>query len=159
MEEIRAIRFSQDSINFETSDSQTLDQLIESLSVHGWGRGYAPINIVEMPDGARTTLDNRRLYAVMRVLEKNPRFRLPVNIHRHTDKADKKTYLFPINRDAKSNRAVVGLEALKILSSANEIDAGSMGYCVYARMRVLTSRTPATHSYGFSDLPVVRKPV
>lgn len=139
MEQIRALRFSQDSINFETSDHQTLDDLIDSLRKNGWGKGYAAINIVKMPDAKCTTLDNRRLYAVMRVLETNPRFQLPVVIHDHALDADKKTYLYPISRDARSRKAVVHADTLQKLIKEQALSADSMGYCVYARMRVLTS--------------------
>lgn len=51
-----AIRFSQKSVN-----KATTEKYITSMSQHGW-KGD-PIDVVHMPDGGLTTLDNRRLVA------------------------------------------------------------------------------------------------
>jgi hypothetical protein len=54
------VRYSQENIGWTTRDGMTLPQLAESLG-RGWSK--EPINVVIMPDGHVTSMDNRRLYA------------------------------------------------------------------------------------------------
>ncbi len=56
-----AIRFSQENIGKTTRDGMPIPDLIENMRKHGW-KGD-PIDVVRMPDGSLTSLDNRRLFA------------------------------------------------------------------------------------------------
>ena len=58
------VGFSQATVSRVTSDGLTIDELTESLQTNGWLGD--PIDVVNMPDGVFTSLDNRRLLAARR---------------------------------------------------------------------------------------------
>lgn len=55
------ISFSQATVRSQTSDEIPHSELVELMQQNGW-QG-APIDVVNMPDGAPTSMDNRRLLA------------------------------------------------------------------------------------------------
>jgi hypothetical protein len=61
METPASLRFSQKDIGATTSEGQPLDDVVTSMRTQGW-RGDG-LHVVELPDGTRVSLDNRRLYA------------------------------------------------------------------------------------------------
>lgn len=152
--QIEKIRFSQNSINNQTLNGERLGKLTMELRKSGWGKGKAPINIVEMPDGTFTSLDNRRLYCVRKVLEKNAAFELPVNIYRYSDIEESESYSSGIARDLANAPRKADLE---VLTSQQKFQVSTWGYCVYMRMRVLSQQLPADTAYGYTELPTVRK--
>lgn len=74
------LKFSQKDVGPTTSDGLTIDDLTESMRTNGW-KGQS-LNVVEMPDGSLTSLDNRRLLAARQAGLKE----VPTTIHQPNDK-------------------------------------------------------------------------
>ncbi|PZT91336.1 MAG: hypothetical protein DI637_02185 [Citromicrobium sp.] len=55
------ISFSQATISGRTSDGMEFNELVDSMRRDGWQGD--PVDVVNMPDGAPTSIDNRRLLA------------------------------------------------------------------------------------------------
>ena len=64
MEAPSTLRFSQKDIGGATSEGMPMEDLITSMRTEGW-KGDA-LQVVELPDGTRVSLDNRRLYAAQK---------------------------------------------------------------------------------------------
>lgn len=79
----RTLRFSQENIGARTSDGMTIEELTENMRRGGW-KGN-PLEVVELPDGSRTSLDNRRLTAAVRAGLPE----VPMAVHEATDKVPK----------------------------------------------------------------------
>jgi len=61
MEAPTGLKFSQKDIGATTSEGQPLSDVVTSMRTGGWkGDG---LHVVELPDGTKVSLDNRRLYA------------------------------------------------------------------------------------------------
>lgn len=64
--EIDETRYSQDSIKQSLTSGKSLDAVMQNMLKNGYDHKY-PIRVVDMPDGRRTSLDNRRLYCASAV--------------------------------------------------------------------------------------------
>jgi adhesin HecA-like repeat protein len=77
------IRYSQESVSYlkirDGMEPYTLDDIAKSMSENGW-RG-SPVDIVRMPEGGYSTLDNTRILAAQRA-----GIDVKVNIHKYNGK-------------------------------------------------------------------------
>ncbi|WP_162292539.1 eCIS core domain-containing protein [Candidatus Promineifilum breve] len=118
MESPTAIRFSQADIAPTTGDAKmTLEELADSIR-KGW-QG-PPIDVVEMPDGTLTSLDNRRLRAAQMAGVKD----IPVAYHHPTEQ-------FP---PARANTSQFELKKpIRQLQDGNLVVGGTKGDIVYPK--------------------------
>ena len=61
MEPPTGLRFSQKNVHHKTIDGISIEELTERMRTTGWDGD--PISVVELPDGSKVALDNRRLLA------------------------------------------------------------------------------------------------
>ena len=111
------LKFSQKDIKGETGEGQTIADLTASMKNGGW-RGN-PLEVVEMPDGSRVSLDNRRLVAAQNAGLKE----VPIAVH---DAADK----LPSDQRA---RFQLKDYAIRRLDSGELVTGGNKGTVVYAK--------------------------
>ena len=55
------IRFSQNTVSYQKRDGLTYDNIVQSMNKNGW-KGD-PVDVVKMPDGRLTSIDNTRIRA------------------------------------------------------------------------------------------------
>lgn len=121
MEAPTGIKFSQKDVSGLTGDkAMTIEELAESMKA-GW-KGPA-IDVVEMPDGTRISLDNRRLLAAQMAGIKE----MPVAYHPPNES-------FPAERnpvDARGKAAFELDKPIKRLQDGTLVVGGSKGEIVY----------------------------
>lgn len=150
--EILKIRFSQDSI-------ASVEDLYASILENGFIQNY-PLDVVQMPDGLYTTLDNRRLYVAQKIVSKNDKFKIPVIVHLCSEKCPFSRYQ-PIRsnfeglleREKENDRNRWYIELPGIMNK-------TWGHAVILRMLNswnLNDPTSILESpYGFNALPLDR---
>lgn len=152
--EILDLFFSQDSIDGKTGDgSMTMDELVESMSTHGWLQGTS-ITVIEMPDETYVSADNRRLYAAMKVAKMNPAFSISVNIFAHDIKAPKKL-LKGIEKEYVKGHPLTTIEDLAALTLPKGITPGTYGYAMVMRINTRHGNLAESH-FGYKQTPVIR---
>jgi hypothetical protein len=118
MEAPTGLKFSQKDVGATTGDGKmTIEQLTESMRTGGW-KGD-PINIVEMPDGSKISLDNRRLLAAQNAGLKE----IPVVYHSPTEK-------FPAQWAEEGFKLKVNIRRLP---SGELVTGGTKGEIVYKK--------------------------
>lgn len=145
------LRYSQDSIDSETSDGIDLQELIQRMKdeKRGWKKGTA-LTVVRMPDGQLTSMDNRRLYAAKKVTEEKPVFEIKIFIYNHDDKAPKKMLTGVITEYKIARR----------LNNINELAQGILeetyGHCAKLRMHTRNGDLNSGN-FGYTNPPIIRQ--
>lgn len=151
-EDLAKLRFSQKTISGAFNDEktplfaprdqneqQTLYQIFKS---DGWSSAQKDkIDVVLMPDGAYTSLDNRRLAVAKAVGKLNPQFTVHVKPHHHSEEAPQSIF----------NR-VAGYDPLS--KPPTGILQNTYGHAISARMQK-SNDNRAIQSYGFNSYPQV----
>lgn len=151
-EQILGIRFSQDSVEAQSSDGVDLFEVIRSK---GWKKN-SPIKVVVMPDGDVTSLDNRRVLAAKKIVRISHSFFQDSNAlealifpHQETTGAIKKDVL---RLEQKVTRKVTHLS---VEHAGLHLHPHSYGAMVYYRMRLGEGDVPS-QPFGFKQDPIVR---
>ncbi|MFQ5729651.1 MAG: hypothetical protein ACE5GN_04760, partial [Waddliaceae bacterium] len=92
IQEVAAARFSHSTIAAGTVHGEerlTLDDLKGKIVTNGWDKKAPRLKLYEMPDGRYTSWDNRRLWALKRIVEENATstLQIPVRVYRCLGKA------------------------------------------------------------------------
>ncbi len=112
------LRFSQKDVMAETGEGQPLDDLVNSMKTGGW-RGN-PLEVVELADGTKVSIDNRRLLAAQRAGLKQ----VPIAVHDAKD-------LLPVDQRA---RFQLRKYAIRKLDTGELVTGGSKGQVIYQKL-------------------------
>jgi hypothetical protein len=163
--QILQIRFSQKAIDDHIGDGTKLEELLEG----GWDPERGIIEIVKMPDGLYTSLDNRRLWVLknMEMAETQSK----VIIHNYNDPAtsDKIGQVMSrISLMRSPDRKVINSELEDIIAKEQQIKKDTYGYLILARMhgldraekqflrpKSLIKSDDEEVLFGFTELPTV----
>lgn len=155
---ISKLRFSQKTVNSKTCTGDTLDELQLSI-LKGWKKNF-PLNVVKMPDGQFTSLDNRRLYVLKKLTQSNltaMQGKVEIRVYDHRDKMDACT-LGGILTPIKSNHSYETFQAFEDRLERHSDYRQSLNYATYGYgvvMRMLGSGSEDTLTYGFASSPTV----
>lgn len=163
--EIESLRFSQLTVDCATRNSMALEELKGNIQKYGW---YAdsPLHIVSMPDGKNTSLDNRRLLVLKELIQEDSTFQPEITVLKYSfkDKADPLTKGAVFTRIKEMPNGKEIEKKLLDIAKENQIEEGSYGYCVLARLHTLEEGTkqvlgiPLSFSsklMGFDQLPTI----
>jgi len=90
--QVQKIRFSQESCSETTKTGQLVDNVALSMKNSGFKKEHA-IEVVLMPDGIYTSMDNRRLVAAKQAIDiHRASLTVFVNAHKHDDAVDMLLY-------------------------------------------------------------------
>jgi hypothetical protein len=112
-----SLKFSQANVKSATGEGQPLDDLVKSMETGGW-KGN-PLEVVEMADGTKVSIDNRRLLAAQKAGLKE----VPIAVH---DAADK----LPPDQRA---RFQLTKYTIRKLDTGELVVGGNKGQVVYAK--------------------------
>lgn len=155
-EKIKNMRYSQDSIADKSADGIDLFTVIKDK---GWKTGVTMMG-VEMPDGKYTSLDNRRLFALKRIVNeaasnvfKEAAIKPAMHIYKHDHTSEK------IQKEVKRLKNLsenLGRSQGPGLEESG-IKEGTIGALVYYRMRGGGANSlNEKNTYGFESNPLVR---
>lgn len=169
-QEVMSIRFSQMTIDSKIRGGESIQDLMTDIVSNGW-REDCPIEIVEMPDGVFTSLDNRRLQALKLIGEYYPdsyvKLKITVIKHRFDEIADP----LKVGQITTRVKEMDAEESERIYKEVDEIikknpnltflNKKSFGYLVLIRMYGLTGADRSflkidkmKQVYGFTTYPI-----
>lgn len=160
MEAPTGLKFSQKDVGPKTGDGKlTIEQMTENMKKGGWNGD--PIHVVELADGSKVSLDNRRLLAAQNAGLKE----IPVLYHSPAEKVDPKWaergFELEVNiRKLDDGSLVVGGTQGGIVYEKEAIPStyGEAALFRTANQGNLKGARTRFPLYGSYDQPVVRRP-